>query len=405
MTTPAERLAVARARIAERADLHAFISLSQEQFEGSQAGPIVAVKDLIDVRGLPTTAGSVRHMSPPATVDALVVRNVRAGGGVVIGKTNLYEWAFGVTAHNPHYGDIVNPWDHERMAGGSSGGSAAAVAAGMCDWAIGTDTGGSIRIPASLCGVVGFKPTRGLLSTEGVLALSHTLDTVGPLARDVAGAVSALEQLHGAPLSQAAPMEGRPRVAVPRGWVRARELDEPTRAVWESVSRSLEETDFPALERMSKTARTVLEWDAAVLHEAALARDPQDYGQEVRERLRGAIEWRRGSDERVYTSALSEMSELTGAAEHVLRSWDALVLPATACVAPRLSERDVREPLVRFMRPFNLTGHPAIVLPAPSAGLPVGIQLVGRLGGEAALAAVALSLEREWAGRNPSVEA
>jgi aspartyl-tRNA(Asn)/glutamyl-tRNA(Gln) amidotransferase subunit A len=424
---PAERLAAARAAIRDHADLHAFISLSTERFQppgedgqDRAGGPIVAVKDLIDVSGLPTTGGSLGCGSVSIDSDAPVVKRVRDAGGIVIGKTNLYEWAFGVTGHNPHYGDVVNPHDLQRTAGGSSGGSAVAVAAGMCDWAIGTDTGGSIRIPASLCGVVGIKPTRGLLSTEGVLPLSGSLDTVGPLARDVPTATGALEILIGRALPLIEDLV--PRLAVPRGWVEeggveeggveeggleagrlarggwhSGGLDADTRAVWRSVAHGLPAVDFPALERLSVAARTVLEWEAAAVHEAHLRAAPDSYGQEVRERLERVMSEKRSSSEEVYRSALYEMSELSAQVESALEGWDAVLLPASACVAPLHRERDVREPLIRFMRPFNLTGHPAIVLPAPTPGLPVGVQLVGRLGSEALLVSVALALERSWA--------
>jgi Asp-tRNA(Asn)/Glu-tRNA(Gln) amidotransferase A subunit family amidase len=440
--SPAERLSVARARCHELAQLNAFISLSSEQFVGAQAGPIVAVKDLIDVRGLPTTSGSRGGSGAPLERDAAVVTRVRGAGGIVIGKTNLYELAFGVTGHNPHHGDVINPWDPERTAGGSSGGSAVAVATGMCDWAIGTDTGGSIRIPASLCGVVGFKPTRGLLSTAGVRPLSRKLDTVGPLARDVLTATRALEILSGRRLAvsehlrvprallagggsaassagvdsagassagaQPAPVDRAGhgssdfvsrelRLAVPRGWVAEEELDEPTWAVFSPLAAALPEVDFPDLARISRAASTVLEWEAAAVHESDFRREPERYGQEVAQRLERVLREKRERPEHVYADALLEMLEFRAQVESALTGRDAVLLPATACVAPLRRDRGVREPLARFTRPFNLTGHPALVIPAPSAGLPVGIQLVGPLGGEAQLAAAALALERAWA--------
>src|SRR6202521_4300166 len=184
-------LAEARRQIEERAHLHAFISTSAE--EG--AGTVVAVKDLVDVAGMVTTAGGVILPNEPAERDAPVVAAIRARGCVIVGKTNLHEFAFGVTSVNPHYGAVLNPHDPSRVAGGSSGGSAVAVAAGMCDWAIGTDTGGSIRVPAALCGGVGIKPTLGALSTKGVLPLARSLDTVGPIAADVATAALGLEMM------------------------------------------------------------------------------------------------------------------------------------------------------------------------------------------------------------------
>ncbi|MFI5168594.1 MAG: amidase, partial [Thermoanaerobaculales bacterium] len=176
------QLAEARKRILERSDLNAFISVSAEEGEGI----VVAVKDLVDVEGMVTTAGGMILPDIPAREDATVIRRIRREGCVVVGKTNLHEFAFGVTSMNPHYGTVRNPRDPSRVAGGSSGGSAVAVAAGMCDWAVGSDTGGSIRIPASLCGVAGFKPALGSIDTTGVIPLSWSLDTLGPLAPDMA---------------------------------------------------------------------------------------------------------------------------------------------------------------------------------------------------------------------------
>src|SRR5258708_1571888 len=154
-------LAEARRRIGERADLNAFISISAE----TGSGAVVAVKDLVDVAGLATAAGGIILPDVPAADDATVVKSIRAHGCVVVGKANLHEFAYGVTSVNPHYGAVRNPHDPSRVAGGSSGGSAVAAATGMCDWAIGSDTGGSIRGPASLCGIVGFKPPLGSIHT------------------------------------------------------------------------------------------------------------------------------------------------------------------------------------------------------------------------------------------------
>src|SRR5438132_9508668 len=161
------RLDEARTRIRERSDIHAFISISTEEGDGT----VAAVKDLIDVKGMATTAGGVILPPDPAASDAPMIATLRRQGCVMVGKTNLHEFAYGVTSVNPHYGAVLNPDDPTRVAGGSSGGSAVAVAAGMCDWAVGPDTGGSVRIPASLCGVVGFKPKLGTIATEGVFPL------------------------------------------------------------------------------------------------------------------------------------------------------------------------------------------------------------------------------------------
>src|SRR2546425_1017111 len=206
------RLDDARARIRERSDLNAFISVSDERGDGT----VVAVKDLIDVKGMITTAGGVILPAEPAKDDAPVITRIRDAGCVVVGKANLHEFAYGVTSVNPHYGPVRNPRDPSRVAGGSSGGSAAAVAAGMCDWAVGSDTGGSIRIPASFCGVAGFKPEFGSIEIAGVIPLAHTLDTLGPLAPDIASTARAYSMMTGEAIS----LDGlaRPRLAGPGRW-------------------------------------------------------------------------------------------------------------------------------------------------------------------------------------------
>src|SRR5438045_1975308 len=231
------RLAEARSRIEERSDLHAFISLTDETEEGT----IVAVKDLVDVKGTVTTAGAMILPKTPAAHDAPVVARIRKAGCVVAGKANLHEFAYGVTNINPHYGTALNPHDPGRVAGGSSGGSAVAVAAEMCDWAIGSDTGGSIRIPASLCGVAGFKPAFGSIDIRGVVPLSWSLDTLGPIAPDIATAARAFSMMSGEPIDLSGLV--RPRLAIPRDWVM--DLDEATQQAWSQVSEGIPEIDFP----------------------------------------------------------------------------------------------------------------------------------------------------------------
>src|SRR5881396_3407929 len=207
------RIDDARARIRERSDLNAFISVSDERGDGT----VVAVKDLVDVKRMVTTAGGVILPAEPAKDDAPVITRIRDAGCVVVGKTNLHEFAYGVTSVNPHFGTVRNPHDPTRVAGGSSGGSAVAVAAGMCEWSIGSDTGGSIRIPASLCGVCGFKPAFGSVDIGGVIPLSPSLDTLGPLAPTIAACAGAHTMMSGEDVSLDALT--RPRLAVPAGWI------------------------------------------------------------------------------------------------------------------------------------------------------------------------------------------
>jgi Asp-tRNA(Asn)/Glu-tRNA(Gln) amidotransferase A subunit family amidase len=382
--TPAD----ARERIRGSRDLNAFISLTDEDGEG----PVVAVKDLVDVRGTVTTAGSVLMPDAPAELDAPVIRRMREFGCVVIGKANLHEWAFGVTSQNPHYGGVRNPRAPDRVPGGSSGGSAAAVAAGLCDWAVGSDTGGSIRIPAAFCGVVGFKPTIGTVDTEGVVPLSRTLDTLGPLAPDVRSAARALEMM--CDLSGLVPDRPRQlselRVAVPRGWGDG--LAPEIAAVWQRACAGLPEIDLPYRERMAAPGLTILLAESAALHRRRVEQDAGRIGEDVLALLRRGTAVSRHE----YSVALIEQSRVRVETEGAMGGWDAILAPATRVLPPRLGEEYDRADLTGYTRPFNTTGHPVIALPAPVDGIPVGIQVVGHFGAEAALVEVALALEAAW---------
>ena len=374
----------ARRRIRERADLNAFISVSEDR--GS--GPVVAVKDLVDVKGMVTTAGGVILPATPAVEDAPVIARLRAAGCVFVGKTNLHEFAYGATNVNPHYGTARNPHDPSRVAGGSSGGSAVAVAAGLCDWAIGSDTGGSIRIPASLCGVVGFKPAFGSIDLRGVVPLSPTLDTLGPLAPDVATAARAYSLMSGEEIDLQAGPE-RPRLAVPSGWVH--DLDEPTERAWRRVSQGLPAVDFVEHEPLYRVGLTIQMYEAAAYHRGWVAECPEKYGADVLALIKRGFAVTAAD----YESALAERERLERAAYEAMSDVDALVLPATAIVAPPVDAgHEVREPLTRFTRPFNTTHQPVAVLPVPGGGLPVGVQVVGRTNAGALHAAA--WLEREW---------
>ncbi len=378
----------ARERAARAAGLNAFISFTKER----GPGPAVAVKDLIDVRGVPTTGGGVILPREPAAADAEVVTRIRAAGCGVVGKTNLFEWAYGASSRNPHFGDVRNPRDPGRSAGGSSSGSAAAVAAGLCDWAIGTDTAGSVRVPAAFCGIVGFRPSHGSVPTGNVIPLSPTLDTVGVLAPSVRVAAEALAVLAGQPAPAWARDEGAPRwrLAIPAGWITG--LDEQTARVWAQVSDGLASVGLPDLVRMHELAITIQSAEATAFHRDWMRRWPDRYGPDVLARLEAGIEVRAVD----YLLAREEIAGLREAVQAALDDCDALVLPATTVVAPAADAPEDRAALLRFTRPFSLTGHPAIVIPAPAAGLAVGIQLVGKIGGDLRLAEVARTLERSW---------
>ena len=387
------KIADARRRIAERADLNAFISLTEEDGEG----PVVAVKDLVDVRGTVTTGGGVMLPPIPAERDAPVVERMRRHGVVVVGKANLHEWAFGVTSSNPHHGAVRNPHDPERIPGGSSGGSAVAVAAGMADWALGSDTGGSIRIPAAYCGVVGFKPTIGTVDTETVIPLSRTLDTLGPLAPDVTTAALALEQM--SELTGLLPQ--RPtslqhfRLAVARDW--ARDLHPEIEAPWRLLTREYPEIDFPDPVDLGDAGLKILLTEAASFHRPWLEEFPEQYGADVLKLLKGGLEQPRSE----YVAALLTQSRMRVEAEAAMADLDALLVPSTRIPAPRIGEEYQRSDVTIFTRPFNTTGHPVINLPAPVNGMPVGIQVVGHLGRERELVEVALALEAAWRELRP----
>ena len=372
----------ARARISEHERLHAFISLSSEEGEGT----VVAVKDLVDVRGLVTTAGAILLPDEPAADDAPVVRRLRDHGAVVVGKTNLHEFAYGVTSVNPHYGAVLNPHNPSRVAGGSSGGSAVAVAAGMCDWAIGSDTGGSIRIPASLCGVVGFKPELGSIETTGVIPLSPSLDTLGPMGPNVATVARAFMEMSGEQVDMSG---GQPRLAIPAGWVRG--LDADTERAWSAVSRGIPEIEFVDHGVLFRNALTILMVEASAYHRRWATEHPEKYGADVLEHIRRGLE----IPVATYREAIAAAAGLRAAAREAMSGVDALILPATAIVAPPVTAgNEVREPLTRFSRPLNMTGQPVVAVPAPSRGLPVGIQVVGRTNAGALSAAA--WLESAW---------
>lgn len=384
-----------RRKTLELAHYGGFISLADDP--GSGSGPLVAVKDNIDVAGMVTTAGG-RHLPASAVeVDAPVVQAIKAAGGHVVGKANMHEYAFGVTNDNPHYGFARNPWDRDRVAGGSSGGSAVVTALGLCDWAIGTDTGGSVRIPAGLCGVVGMKPTTGSLSIERIFPLAESLDVPGPMARDVRTAGQALEMLHGGgSFEPGQPHDWRPSIAVPAGWEEG--LDEGTDLVWHQATSGLPRIDFPALKELEDAFQPILFAEATSYHIDWLRERPELYGDDVRKTLELGFKVSGAG----YLWGLRQRQRLTDAVESALGSFDAVLVPNTAIVAPPIGEPHVREKLLRFTRPFSLSGHPVVTVPGPSAGLPVGIQVVGHYGEDAAVLKVAAALEARWGTRAPA---
>ena len=399
--------ALAEARQAER-------EIAQGRVRGPLHGVPVSVKDLIDVAGIPTTSGSAVPPIEPWT-DAALVARLREAGAIIIGKTNLHEFAFGTTSDETAFGAVRNPFDPSRSAGGSSSGAAVALVEGMCFGAIGTDTGGSIRIPAAACGVVGLKPTYGEVSCDGVVPLSRTCDHAGPLTRTVADARLMFDALTGRrPDSRQAP---RPLTfGVPRGYLLARLESEVRRTLAGARSRlagaghRVVDIDIPSAHITPDVYLHIMLPEASLYHASTLASHAERYSPGVRLRL----EMGRYVLAEDYLRAMDLKGRLTAQVDRALDGCDALLLPALAIPAPPLgassvdiegSPEPVRAAMLRLTQLFNLTGHPAIAIPAgsTSAGLPVGMQLVGRRADTAALLDIAEAVAPQIVGGAGSV--
>ena len=417
------------ARIEARRELNAFITVmgtsalaaaadaEREIAAGAWRGPLhgipVSLKDLIDVSGVPTTSGSAVPARVPAA-DAPLVSRLRAAGAVLIGKTNLHEFAFGTTSDETAFGAVKNPYDTTRSAGGSSSGAAVALVEGMCFAAIGTDTGGSVRIPAAACGVVGLKPGYDEVSCERIVPLSPTCDHAGPLTRTVQDARIVFEALTNGRHAPERP--GRLTLGVPVGYLLDR-LDADVRAALTHARGSLPQAGHTIREvEIAQAALTpdvylhIVLPEASRYHAATLAAHAEAYSPGVRLRLElgGYL---LAED---YVRAMALRETLRAAVDRALEGCDALLLPALSIPAPPLgagtveidgTPEPVRAAMLRLTQLFNLSGHPAIALPSgrTRSGLPIGMQLVGRRGGTHRLLDVAEALEDQIAGGAGSV--
>ncbi|HET9703403.1 MAG TPA: amidase [Vicinamibacterales bacterium] len=381
---------------------------------GRYAGPLhgipISLKDLVDQKGWPTTAGSLVRRDHVAAADATVTRRLRAAGAVFVGKTNLHEFAFGTTSEDSGFGPAKNPIDPSRSPGGSSGGSAIAIASGMSLGTVGTDTGGSIRIPAAACGIVGLKPEWGHISARGVVPLSRQLDHVGPLAKTVADAWILYNAMQ--------PVAARSKESPTASAIKGLRLGVPAGYLFDRLDADVERGVLAAIEKLRKKGAVVTEvplphahdiaavylhlvlGDAAEYHARTLLSRPDDYTPNVRLRL----EMARYVLAEDYIRALRGKTVIAAEVDRALAGVDALVLPALAIPAPPIGAstmpvkggpEPVRALMLRCTQPFNLSGHPAISLPCGTtpAGLPIGLQLVGHKGGTPALVQAALGVE------------
>ncbi len=416
--------------------LNAFITVSNDVLEqaaaidelrdsGKDPGPLagvpIAIKDLLDTRGIQTTYGGRHHVHVPES-SATAVTRLQQAGAIIIGKTNLHEYAYGTTTENPHYGTARNPWNLNKISGGSSGGNGVALAAGLCLGAVGTDTGGSIRIPAALCGNVGLKPTYGLVSKRGVFPLAPSLDHVGPMAKSVVDVETLLSVMAGYDIldpdsyqspgrKYPSPLRQAIRIGLPRQYFYDRchpNLIQGVQTAIQSLREHLDsqlaqwsELDLPFLSDVPEAQRVIIASEARTVHNPWLKTHPELYGEEVQARLleSDAI---RGDQ---YVWACQVKRDFTTAMERVFEQVDVLLTPTTPIPATnigqikthvRTHEVSVRGHLTRNTHPWNLTGLPALTIPCgfTSDGLPVGLQITGSRFSEPKLLAIGKLFEQ-----------
>jgi aspartyl-tRNA(Asn)/glutamyl-tRNA(Gln) amidotransferase subunit A len=433
--SPTELIEACLARI-ERLNptLNAFLSVMDDQAQeearnaaeairrGEDWGPLhgipVGIKDLIDVAGVPTTAGSDFLRDHVAAGDADVTLQLKSAGAIIIGKTHLHEYAIGATNVNPHYGPARNPWNRDYSPGGSSGGSAAAVAASLCLGALGTDTGGSVREPSALCGLTGIRPGIGRVSTRGVIPMSWTLDTVGPMAHTAEDVALMLDVLDAQQLTPARcmdrlkePVEGL-RLGLPEDDFFWQETDfQIVESVQGAVNTLADQGMQVVRVRLSMTpdirraAQVISLSDAAAYHRERLEAEPGRFGDDVRVRL----EWGTGHSGVDYALARQLGREWRQALEALFRDRvDVLALPTVPVPSHRIEGSEgssaARE-LLRFTYPFSLSGLPALSTPCgfTTEGFPVGVQLVAA--GEAILTQVAHAYQQitGWHRQHPAL--
>ena len=401
--------------------VNAYITVRAEEAlaeaESPPRGPLygvpVAVKDVIDVAGTPTTAASKILAGNVPRRDAECVRRLRAAGAVVVGKTNTHEFAYGATTTSPHFGPARNPWLPERICGGSSGGSGAAVAADLAPGALGTDTGGSVRIPASFCGVTGLRPSSGLVPVTGVVPVSWTFDVVGPIARTAEDCALMLEALASRRIELGSGVQGL-RIGVveallERAQPAVSEAVDAALGELTSLGASLERVEVPLLEEAGTIQQLMMLPEASQAHLPWLRTQLADYGPDVRARLLAGL----FLPATAYVTGRRARHWYRDELDRVFDRIDLLVAPAMPVVAPPIGEETVeiageripyRLALIPFNSPWSLAGLPAASVPCGFVeGLPVGLALVGRRFEDAAVltAAHAYQGATGWHLRGP----
>ena len=416
--------------------LNAFITVTAEQamrqakeaeaeiqrghWRGALHGIPLALKDLVDTAGIRTTAASAVFKDRVPSEDAEVVRRLKAAGAVLLGKLNMHEFAYGATSVPSHFGAVHNPWNLERIAGGSSGGSAAAVAASLCYGAIGSDTGGSIRQPAAYCGIVGLKPTYGRVSTRGAVPLSWSLDHLGPMCRTVADVAHLLQVIAGYDSQESTSVN----VAVPdytqalKSKVSNLRLGIPRTMFYEGLEAEIEAAVNKATDVLRKLTASVrdvqmpafkplpvLDAEAAAYHVPYMAKMPELYQPSTRRRLEGGAKVTAES----YIQGRRELDRLRQAVREVFTGVDVLITPTTPVSPVTIAEANSTTPIssLRNTSPFDVFGLPAISVPCgfTSSGLPIGLQLSGGPFAESTVLALAQAYEQvtEWHGKHPQL--
>jgi aspartyl-tRNA(Asn)/glutamyl-tRNA(Gln) amidotransferase subunit A len=420
-----------QARAAAR---EAELDIGRGAWRGPLHGVPLGLKDLYDLAGVPNTMGSRILRDNVPDTDATVVTHLKSAGAVILGKQNLHEFAFGITSENPHYGAVHNPWDTDRVPGGSSGGTAAAVAGSLCAAGLGSDTGASIRAPASFCGVVGLKPTYGRVSRAGALPLAWSLDHVGPLARSVADCALVLQAIAGPdprdPATSSLPVPDFSaslaqgvaglRLGIPREYFfdllepEVERLVNAAIATLEGLGAHVEEITLPHARHAQVAGTAIMSAEAAAWHATWLRERPQDYGADVLQRIQGGLLML--ATEYLHSQQMRTLIQQDF--QSAFQQVDVVLSPTVPLVAPligktfdpsgpfNLAPRSIAN---RITVPCNLTGMPAISVPCglSTDGLPVGLQIMAPAFAEPLLLRVAAAYESagDWRSQRPPLRA